>query len=621
MFKPLSPKIVFLIFAALFIMFFLLSYFSQGTYDSGDGICHYTISKYSWQHPYLFLDSWGKPFFTLISSPFSQFGLLGLNVFNILCALLSAYICYRLSREMTMVCSIAVIFFLCFAPIYFPTMNSGLTEPFFGLVLITSIYLSISDRDLMAVILISFLPFVRTEGFLILPVFFIITLMKRQYILIPFLLCGTFVYSVIGSFYYHDLFWILHQNPYNGNIADVYGHGELLHFVTSYYFIWGIPLTLLFVSGLIISFFYTFSIRKNLGVPDNYKSAFFHINILFIGSFAVYFIAHSVMWWQGWANSLGLIRVMAGVMPCVAIICAITFENFLLFFEGFNIFRTVTAIVILVAVIISPFLQSYFPYKGDAEQTTIKQAGDWFKSSPYKNKTVYYSYPYFAYVINADPYNNATMRPLGAVNNANKKAIPDSAIIIWDAHFSPNESRFPLAKLMNDSNFCLLRSFIPPTNSVTLNNNTFAVYAFTKLHSPCKTNVLEDSLFFHFDENKSAVKNNIEYSQTITIHPQEIKNYTAVRSFNFKASVLSSSADSVKTQIVVSVIRADGSAAYWLGNPIRFKTTTNNWQAISTHFNFIPAEFSATDVIRIYIWNNNKQAFAANDFMLTFMGN
>lgn len=500
MFQTTSPKIVFLLLLSLFCMFFLLSYFSTGTYDTGDGICHYNISRYSWQHPYLFLDSWGKPFFTLISSPFSQFGLLGLNVFNILCALFSAFICFKIAKLKGYSYPIIIIVFLCFSPVYFPAMNSGLTEPFFGLVLIASIYIFISGYFRLALILVSFLPFVRTEGFLILPVFAVVLAIFKEYKLILRLALGSLIYSIIGFFHYKDFFWIIHQNPYNGNGGDVYGHGELLHFVNAHYFIWGTALTVLFLCGILYTFYYFISATK----LNKYKLKLTEMDyseaILVYGSFFVYFIAHSFMWWKGVANSLGLVRVIAAVMPCSAIICANGFELIMGLLQRKKILQTFIAITILVSVIIAPFQQDYFPYKANTEQTIINNAGDWFLTSPYKNKTIYYEYPYLAYVINADPFNTIKNRHLVTVYNPDINTMPDSSIIFWDGHFGPNECRIPLAKIMNDSNFSLIKSFIPPSNVATLNNTNFAIYVFTKLHSPTKSNVLRDSI------NSNAVK-------------------------------------------------------------------------------------------------------------------
>lgn len=55
-----TTKSVLLLLVILFVLMFCISFFSEGTFDPGDGVRHYLISRYSWQHHYLFLDSWGK---------------------------------------------------------------------------------------------------------------------------------------------------------------------------------------------------------------------------------------------------------------------------------------------------------------------------------------------------------------------------------------------------------------------------------------------------------------------------------------------------------------------------------------------------------------------------------
>ncbi len=314
-------KLVLLLLSALFIMFFLICYYSEATYDGGDGIRHYLVSRYSWQHHEQFLYSWGKPFFTLLSSPFSQFGLLGINVFNILCALSSGYICYKIAEQFNWKHPYLVIIFLCFTPCYFPTINSGLTEPLFGLVLIASAYLILKQKYLLSAVLVSFLPFVRSEGYFLLPLFFIAFVYHKKYLNTLWLGFGTLVYSVIGYFYYKDFLWLIHQNPYDGKNKAFYGQGELLHFVKSYNFIFGSALTVLFCVGIFVfahNFLYRSKIKND---AINKRIETFNLILLIFGSFFIYFVAHSFMWWKGLANSLGLLRVMAAVAPCSALIC------------------------------------------------------------------------------------------------------------------------------------------------------------------------------------------------------------------------------------------------------------------------------------------------------------
>ena len=77
-----TEKILFYLVVLLtFLSTTIIYLIADSPYDTGDGIVHYQIARYSWEHPHLLLYLWGKPFFTLISSPFAQFGLKGMYVF------------------------------------------------------------------------------------------------------------------------------------------------------------------------------------------------------------------------------------------------------------------------------------------------------------------------------------------------------------------------------------------------------------------------------------------------------------------------------------------------------------------------------------------------------------
>ncbi len=106
-----------------------------------DSFIHFLISLYSFQHPELFLHHWGKPFFTLISSPFAQFGMKGVEVFNLLCLLTSAYLSGKICTNLGYAYSNMVIIMTLFTPIVFIHFFSGITEPFGALLLTFGVYL------------------------------------------------------------------------------------------------------------------------------------------------------------------------------------------------------------------------------------------------------------------------------------------------------------------------------------------------------------------------------------------------------------------------------------------------------------------------------------------------
>lgn len=635
-----SKKIACFLLAACFILFFCLSFFAQSTYDAGDGIRHYLISRYCWKHPDLLLYSWGKPFFTLISTPFSQGGLLGINLFNILCGTASAFLAFKIARKLNLNYAVLAIPFLLFTPCYFPTLNSGLTEPFFGLILIFSIYLMFSERYIPAAVIISFLPFVRTEGILILPLFFIVLIYRKKILLSPFLVFGTFVYSVIGSFYYNDFFWVKNQNPYNGENKSFYGSGELTHFAANHNFIWGSALGLLFIAGLAAVIFKLFKSIKNKAVSDNKLPEEI---ILIYGSFIIYFAAHSIMWWKGLANSLGLLRVIAGVVPCSAIICLRGFN--LLMIPAFKKKKYIEFAIVCITVVFiisAPFKHEYFPYKLSPEQEVITDASKWFKTSAFEKQKIYYQYPFFSYILDVDPYNREKSDDLWGLYPSIKKwglnFIPDSTIVFWDAHFGPNESRIPLDIIMSDPNFQLIKTFTPHKEFTCLGGYNFNVNVFMKLKEPKELQELSN-LFYDFEENRNFKnsstlidKNSFsgktsvlldsasEYSAAVKIDLSNVpRNCTLIK---FKAKILTVNNQPLNALVVFSIDDSSGENRHWDSksiNPITFNHL-QNWKTFTAQF-YLPIDLmTKSNFLSFYIWNKSRETFYLDDFEISYWG-
>lgn len=463
------------------ILFLLIAIFSEGTYDSGDGIQHYLISRYSWKHPELFLHHWGKPFFILISSPFSQFGLFGANIFNILCAAASSFFCYKIAKHLGFGLPVFVVPLLCFAPVYFGVIQSGLTETFFGFILIFCIYLILDGKFFGASVLVSFLPFVRSEGNLILPLFFVLMVYRKKFRAIPFLGLGTLFYSVAGYFYFGDFLWLIHQNPYRG-AAEIYGSGEWYHFLLRSVFVWGLPILILLAAGIFYFFRQLKFFQKNNTLPDKPVPVIgTEETLLIFGSFAVYFIAHTVFWWQGIFGSLGLIRVLAGVMPVTALISLRGLNLILPFFRK-KMKEQVFILLLFLSVFFMAFAHNMNLFQMNREDVVVKKATDWLKTSGhYESQKIFYMHPYVTLAFGFDRYDRTTNGELWGLDKNNyEKDIPSKSIIIWDAHFGPNEGEINLDGLVSNPHYILLNKFVPDKAFATIGDRDFEVYVFER---------------------------------------------------------------------------------------------------------------------------------------------
>ena len=120
-------------------------------------------------------------FRSILSSPLAQFGYTGAVAFNLICGLLSAWFAYLIAKRMEYRYAWVAIVFTIFTPVYLFIMFSSLTEILFSLVLISAIYLFISNRFIWSAIIISLIPFARTEGMMYIILFIPAFARMKQY--------------------------------------------------------------------------------------------------------------------------------------------------------------------------------------------------------------------------------------------------------------------------------------------------------------------------------------------------------------------------------------------------------------------------------------------------------
>lgn len=460
------------IFSVLFIFFWFLVLYSEAAEGGADNYAHFRLARYAFKYPHFFLDHWGKPLFTIISSPFAQLGFKGIQFFNVFAGLLTAFFAYLTVRKLDYINPWLAIFFICFTPIYFILMLSGLTEILFSLVLILAIYLFFDKKYVTSSVVISFIIFSRTEGFIILPLFLIAFILEKKFKALPFLLTGFIFFSILGYFILDDFWWFITQNPYTG-AKDIYGSGKLTYFIDNTKRINGIPLAILAGFGL-VSYIYDF-----IRLSKKRKQVVLEIILIFL-VYLGYLAAHSVAWWKGVGGSLGLIRVMAAVMPLAAIIGLRGF-NFIFDFLKFNQFVQLGfKTIILVLIIKLPFDFYKVPVKRDGREKVIYQAASWVKSNNLDTNKIYYYDLYFIHQLKMNPFDQEKCSEKIPDVSSPGINMPEGSILQWDAHFGPNEGHLPLDSLLNNPKFKLLRKFNPEKPFNVLNGYNYEVFIFQR---------------------------------------------------------------------------------------------------------------------------------------------
>lgn len=301
-------RLVLPFFSAYVLLSLAVAVIYDGTGDAGDSVYHYLFARYAPLHHELYFDHWAKPLFVLLASPFAQFGITGIKLFNVLCTTGSMFLTYLSARGLGWKHPLLAAVFQAAIPLGFVLSFSGLTEPLFALILAGGLFLCVVHRPLAAAILISFLPFVRSEGLIFAGVFGAYFLIAGNWKALPLLAFGHVVYSLSGWGIHGDLLWVFTKIPY-ANAGSPYGSGELFHFAKQMLYIAGVPLTVLLVIGVLSSSSRLFSFRVN---PE--------VTVLIAGGFMAFFIAHSLFWYLGIFNSMGLTRVFVGVSPLIALL-------------------------------------------------------------------------------------------------------------------------------------------------------------------------------------------------------------------------------------------------------------------------------------------------------------
>ncbi len=470
---PKEEYLVNILIIIFFIIFIILAFFSEGSYGGADDITHYRFSRYAFKYPEFLLHHWAKPFYTLLIAPFSQIGFFGARLFNVILGILSAFFTYKTAKLLNLENAFVVIFFLLLSTLYPVMMLSGMPEILFSFILIFAIFLFLKEKYIISSVILSFIPLVRTEGILILIAFILPYILNKKLKYTIFLLTGIIIYSIVGGVYYDDFLWLITQMPY-GNATEIYGTGNLFHFVLESKSIFGFVLTIFIFIGIISLIYYFVKYRRSSNL---YKTSEL-IVLIFIPA-TVYYWAHSFSWYIGIGSSLGLVRVIAAVIPLFAIIALGGF-NFII-----NLLKKSEFIVIFKILVISLLFHSTlslnkFPIPLSEKNLLIKKVSDWLNESQYRNTKVYYYDPYFFFFLEKDPYNKNIMEEFipDKENPGNKMKVDE--ILIWDAHFCPNEGRLPFSKVNKSPLLRKIKVFEPKNKFTVLGGYEYKVVIFSR---------------------------------------------------------------------------------------------------------------------------------------------
>jgi hypothetical protein len=442
---------------ALFsVILCVIAIISKGTGDDGDSISHFIYSRDVFLYPKNFFNHWAKPLFVLISAPFAQFGLVGLKLMNVATLTLSLILTYQLACRWKMPHAWLAPFFMFAQHRVWSHTLSGLTEPLFALFLIFTVWLYQRKQFLWATLLVSFLPFVRSEGLIIFCVLPIYLIVRKQWKYIPLLAVGHLVYAVAGSGQHKSLLWVFNTMSY-ATLDHVYGVGKWHSFILDMPWVVGGFVYTILIIGL-------FEGLRRL-VLFLRKKTDFDLDEMWLvyGIFVAYFLAHTIFWMYGIFASQGLMRVMLCVAPMMGLIC-LRGANAITDWVGkwSNKPKMTTYLQGAFVVLGIVFLYKNLDWRIDfnlhpSQLTQIEAAKKYKHKIDNEGYALYTESLYVDYAFGVNPMEDPRHHSLQEIMK--HEPVAEKSILVWEWIFAGGMYKAPYQLIYGDKRFKLIDTF------------------------------------------------------------------------------------------------------------------------------------------------------------------
>lgn len=459
---------------------------SEGIREAGDGVQHHMIARYSWKHPQLLLDQWGKPMFTLLASPFAQFGYNAMAVFNAVLALACVGLSLKLLRRSGMWTMVAFPAALMLAPQYAHLVIDGMTEILFGAMALLCVRLLADERYQMAAIVGSLTPLCRPEYIVFLPFVAGWLAWNKRFTALPWCALGVVVYSVFGWLGADDLLIWWHGDPY-GSGASIYGKGDPWLFIMDAPRAFGWAVVVAFSVSILV---WPWLWRKD---PEEKRTHLLLLCTAALPALAIVAV-HAYLRWSGTHGSAGLTRVLVTATPLAALFGLFTLGRALeLLGTGF----LPGAVLATAAVVSGVFgLRAEGPLRQDPDddQVIVNRACDLIARVRKPGDRVFTTHPYVPFRTGLDGFDGDQSRMLWGFHEENPEKGParPGDIIFWDAALGPNECGVDLGTLLDHPGFTVLNVAAPAHGHLVFGDRPYEIWVFQRF--PAHRTTVRDTL-------------------------------------------------------------------------------------------------------------------------------
>jgi hypothetical protein len=394
-----------------------------------DAPLHYLYARWAWRHPWLLVDVWARPLFTLIYSFPAMFGYDATRLFTLLVSLAIAWQTWRLADELQIGRAPFAVALVWMQPSFFLFGTECMTEPLLALVYVIALRLHHRGWVKAGMLVASLMILVRPEGFFLglLWALFVVPpsggifprFRLKAGLQTALLATGALLWWLAALLITGDPLFIKHNWPTIWPLTGtIYGAAGFVAFPARLPEIVGPLLLAPFFCGIV----YLLR-RKQL---DTITS-----------SFLLLFVLHTIFRSFGLLGSAGYPRYLISISPAIALITLAGWNRMAEFLSHTSrVFRTAAA-TLLIAM---SFYLNY-AYADGAEMSRDARAIDaayaWFQAHPQPIVQLVWGHPYGCVVFDRDPWE---LPPFTRNREADLKLLrelPAGTLVFWDAIIGP----------------------------------------------------------------------------------------------------------------------------------------------------------------------------------------
>jgi hypothetical protein len=398
-----------------------------------DTVYHFLMARTAWGNPSYFVGVWARPLYTTLFSLPDLLGFEAGRLFGVAIGVLTAWQTWRLACDFRLERAWLAIPLLLAQPVFFELYPDMLTEPLFGLIFVIAIRWHLRGWVKRAMLVASFLPLARPEGFFlgILWGVWVLAeaargssrpLLQRIVRALPstlILASGTAVWWFAALCISGDPLYIPHNWPGTWH-QDMYGRGSIFNYGERAWEFTGVFLAIPFLVGL----WQTLPRRAWITLTS---------------AFLLLFVLHTIFRLYGLFGEAGYPRYMVSVAAAIALITLQGWNTIAARIAAWPRGRTALAWSVLTLSLVQCFLYlDGFYWARDA--IAIHEMAGWLRDHPVPHTRLIWSNARMCIDLGENFDTSPPLSTRGAATADLLRNAPSGTLVFWDDRIGPDWS-------------------------------------------------------------------------------------------------------------------------------------------------------------------------------------